>query len=236
MNDFIQLPRSMLKSIPSVVHRGIFVCLLERADENGQLSISIRGFADEMKVSYQTVRSALSKLLDNAIINAIATQRLTQITICDFDSYIATPRKSQRKVNAPSNAIINKTKSAKFTPPTDEEVAAYVAEKGYHFNPEQFVPFYQSKDWMIGKNPMKDWRAACRTWELEWKKKHGERFYYEIQSNITTDNAASRKAQRDRGLSFATEIVARSENLLGLYNGGGTDPHACQDKKRSLRD
>ena len=193
MNDFIQLPRSMLKSIPSVVHRGIFVCLLERADENGQLSISIRGLADEMKVSYQTVRSALSKLLDNAIINAIATQRLTQITICDFDSYTDAPRKSQRKVNAPPNAIINKTKSAKFTPPTDEEVAAYVAEKGYHFNPEQFVPFYQSKDWMIGKNPMKDWRAACRTWELEWKKKHGEKYFYEIHPSTTKDKYSARR-------------------------------------------
>ena len=193
MSDYIRLPRSMLKSIPSVVHRGIFVCLLERADETGQLSISIRGFADEMKVSYQTVRSALSKLLDNAIINAIATQRLTQITICDFDSYTDAPRKSPRKVNAPPNAIINKTKSAKFTPPTDEEVAAYVAEKGYHFNPEQFVPFYQSKDWMIGKNPMKDWRAACRTWELEWKKKHGEKYFYEIHPSTTKDKYSARR-------------------------------------------
>lgn len=230
MNDFIQLPRSMLKSIPSVVHRGIFVCLLERADENGQLSISIRGFADEMKVSYQTVRSALSKLLDNAIINAIATQRLTQITICDFDSYIATPRKSQRKFNALPNAIINKTKSAKFTPPTDEEVAAYVAEKGYHFNPEQFVPFYQSKDWMIGKNPMKDWRAACRTWELEWKKKHGERFYYEIQSNITTNSVGSRKESRERLRTLATGVLSQNtDKLLSLYNGGGTDPDTRQN-------
>lgn len=120
-------------------------------------------------------------------------------------------------------------KTTKFTPPTDEEVAAYVAEKGYHFNPAQFVPHYQSKGWKVGNQPMKDWRAACRTWENSWKEKHGERFYHEIQPIITTDNAASRKAQRDRGLSLATEIVARSENLLNLYNGGGTDPHACQD-------
>lgn len=44
-----------------------------------------------------------------------------------------------------------------------------------------------------------------------------------------TDSPLSRKAQRDRGLSLATEIVARSENLLGLYNGGRADPNPRKD-------
>ena len=49
--------------------------------------------------------------------------------------------------------------------PTVEEVAAYVAEKGYHFDPAAFVAFYASKGWMVGKSPMKDWHMACVTWE-----------------------------------------------------------------------
>jgi hypothetical protein len=32
-------------------------------------------------------------------------------------------------------------------------------------NPQTFVDFYTAKDWKIGKNAMKDWRAAVRTWE-----------------------------------------------------------------------
>ena len=49
--------------------------------------------------------------------------------------------------------------------PTVEEVRAYCQERKNKVDPEQFVDFYASKGWMIGKNPMKDWKAAVRTWE-----------------------------------------------------------------------
>ena len=88
MSDYIRLPRSALEKTLSVLYRGIFVSLLERADERGQLTISVRGFADEIGISYQTLRTAIEKLTANAVVNAeatqVATQRLTQITICDF--------------------------------------------------------------------------------------------------------------------------------------------------------
>lgn len=56
-------------------------------------------------------------------------------------------------------------KKSRFKPPTIEEVAGYINEKGYHVNAEQFVDFYASKGWMVGKNKMKDWKACVRTWE-----------------------------------------------------------------------
>lgn len=65
--------------------------------------------------------------------------------------------------------IAPKEKRTVFTPPTVEEVAAYVAEKGYHVNAAVFWDWNQSKGWMIGKNKMKDWRAAVRTWEQRHK-------------------------------------------------------------------
>ena len=49
--------------------------------------------------------------------------------------------------------------------PTVEEVRAYCEERGNKVDPETFVDFYESKGWLIGKNPMKDWKAAVRTWE-----------------------------------------------------------------------
>ena len=60
-------------------------------------------------------------------------------------------------------------KERRFTPPTVEEVADYIREKGYHFDAEQFVSFYASKGWKVGTSPMKDWRAACVTWEQRRK-------------------------------------------------------------------
>jgi len=59
---------------------------------------------------------------------------------------------------------VNK-KSTRFAPPSIEEVTSYIAEKGYKVDPASFIDFYESKDWMIGKNKMKDWKAAVRTWE-----------------------------------------------------------------------
>ena len=54
--------------------------------------------------------------------------------------------------------------AARFSPPTVDAVAEYVREKGYHVNADRFVAFYQQKGWMVGKNHMKDWKAAVRTW------------------------------------------------------------------------
>ena len=52
-----------------------------------------------------------------------------------------------------------------FTPPNIQDVRAYCEERGNKVDPENFWDFYQSKNWMIGKNKMKDWKAAVRTWE-----------------------------------------------------------------------
>ena len=56
-------------------------------------------------------------------------------------------------------------KTTRFVPPTVEEVQAYCNERGNRVNPEAFVDFYSAKGWMVGKNKMKDWKAAVRTWE-----------------------------------------------------------------------
>ena len=53
----------------------------------------------------------------------------------------------------------------KFTPPTLEEVKAYCDERKNSVDPDTFINFYESKGWFVGKNKMKDWKAAVRTWE-----------------------------------------------------------------------
>ena len=51
-----------------------------------------------------------------------------------------------------------------FSPPTAEEVRTYCTEKGYDIDPDRFVDYYTSNGWKVGKNPMKDWKAAVRSW------------------------------------------------------------------------
>lgn len=54
---------------------------------------------------------------------------------------------------------------SRFVPPSVEEVAAYCNERGYTgVDPERFVDYYTSNGWKVGRNPMKDWKAAVRSW------------------------------------------------------------------------
>lgn len=57
-----------------------------------------------------------------------------------------------------------KMSNRRFTPPTLEEVQAYIREQGYAVDANRFIDFYSSKGWMVGKNKMKDWKAAVRGW------------------------------------------------------------------------
>lgn len=59
----------------------------------------------------------------------------------------------------------NKNNSGRFTPPSVEEVSAYCGSRNNGISASEFIDFYSSKGWMVGKNKMKDWRAAVRTWE-----------------------------------------------------------------------
>lgn len=62
-----------------------------------------------------------------------------------------------------------RAKATRFTPPTLEEVTAYCQERSNNVDPQRFIDFYESKGWMVGKNKMKDWKAAVRTWEKREK-------------------------------------------------------------------
>lgn len=65
----------------------------------------------------------------------------------------------------PNGGRVNK----RFTPPTLDEVTAYVQERGSNVDPQGFIDFYASKGWLVGKTPMKDWKAACRNAE-KWER------------------------------------------------------------------
>ena len=77
---------------------------------------------------------------------------------------------------------VSKEKASRFKPPTVTEVENYCREKEYRIDCERFVDFYRSNDWMVGKNKMKDWRAAVRNWargnrlELTAKPAQGTKF------------------------------------------------------------
>ena len=56
-------------------------------------------------------------------------------------------------------------KSKRFIPPTLEEVTAYCKERYNGVDPVAWWNFYNSKNWMVGKNKMTTWKSAIVTWE-----------------------------------------------------------------------
>ena len=75
--------------------------------------------------------------------------------------------KEKKRNNKEKNGkeAINIVPLTRFVPPTEEEVAIYCNERRNHVNAQKFVDYYSSNGWKVGRNPMKDWKAAVRTWE-----------------------------------------------------------------------
>lgn len=62
----------------------------------------------------------------------------------------------------------------KFQKPTIEDIRNYCYERNNGINAEYFYDFYEARNWMVGKNKMKDWKACIRTWERNNKTKQPE--------------------------------------------------------------
>ena len=87
-----------------------------------------------------------------------------------------TKRREEKSINTP---IVPSSKNH-FAKPTLEEVSAYCIERKNAVDPQSFLDHYESNGWRVGKNPMKDWRAAVRTWEKNHKQP-------EKRSRVATD-------------------------------------------------
>lgn len=75
-----------------------------------------------------------------------------------------------------SDKIPKAEKSSRFVKPTYDELTAYIRLKNLNVDASAFLDFYESVGWKIGNKPMKDWKAACRTWsrrEVSKPKKQG---------------------------------------------------------------
>lgn len=74
--------------------------------------------------------------------------------------------KNNTVINNTINNTVNKgEKRKRFVPPTLEEVKAYCKERNNKVDPERWLNYYTANGWHVGRNKMKDWKAAVRTWE-----------------------------------------------------------------------
>lgn len=99
------------------------------------------------------------------------TEEKSQLSIEESGAYtVGIPQgipSLDTKSNTKPNSILqdnNKSNNKRFIKPTIEEIERYCKENNYRVDVHRFFDYYESNGWKVGKNPMKDWKAAVRTW------------------------------------------------------------------------
>ena len=110
-------------------------------------------------------KNFLLSLINNNISNTDI-----QYTVTETETAVDTATGFMHSVSIPyaydTDTVSNApTKKKRFEKPTLEQVQAYCRERKNNVNAERFVDYYESNGWKVGKNAMKDWKAAVRTWE-----------------------------------------------------------------------
>jgi DNA-binding transcriptional MerR regulator len=141
--------------------------------KRGQFISSLGNISNATGISVQTIRTILKKLEKTNEIELKSTSQFTIVTISKYDCY----QEQTDETNKPltnnqqaTNKQLTTNKNDKkermiFIVPTLQEVSAYCQERNNNVDSQKFFDFYESKGWMVGKNKMKDWKAAVRTWE-----------------------------------------------------------------------
>ena len=142
---------------------------------NGKCTASTQYFCRVYEVSRGSIQNWLKMLEDNGYIERTVIFKQGSKEI--MARYIKLTDKGSLK-NYTDNTNINITNnnltdnnSKRFKKPTLDEVKNYCIFRNNNIDAEGFISFYESKDWMIGKNKMKNWEQAIVTWEKrEYKK------------------------------------------------------------------
>ena len=92
------------------------------------------------------------------------------------------------EIEKDSSAKSTTTKRKRFEKPTLSQIEQYCIERNNTVNAEQFFDYYESNGWKVGKNSMKDWKAAVRTWERsEYRKPNSKKNSKEDAINVVKE-------------------------------------------------
>lgn len=137
---------------------------------NGKCTAPTRYFADLYEVSRVSIQKWLKVLEDKNYIKRSVIYKEGSKEI--ETRYITLVNKTNININTSpcknkliDNNNITYSNKGRFKKPTFIEVDLYCADRKNNVDANAFIDFYESKNWYIGKNKMKDWKAAIRTWE-----------------------------------------------------------------------
>ena len=133
--------------------------------------------ANDLDLSKQAVLNIITKLVEKELIVKNPATKHLKVSVL-FLEYLNDYKKftdgketllersknftETGKKTLPNNNTNNKNT---FIRPTAEQINEYSKEIGFNLDGSQFIDHYEARGWLIGKNPMKDWKAAVRTWK-----------------------------------------------------------------------
>ena len=143
---------------------------------NGKCTASTQYFCRLYEVSRSSIQNWLKLLEDNGYITRDVkykqgSREIESRYIKLVDNPSVKISTDNTNININNNNITYSNRKALFKKPTLDSVKSYCIERNNNIDAEAFLDFYESKDWKIGKNKMKDWKAAVRTWERRETKK-----------------------------------------------------------------
>ena len=125
------------------------------SSNNGEtFNNNLLNFSGKYKIKKEKTRERVSQWRKN--------QELKKNVTC-YESVCNTDKVNESKVK--ESKEIDSVKSKRFSQPTLLEVEDYCFERKNTVDASKFLDYYTSNGWKVGKNAMKDWRAAVRTWE-----------------------------------------------------------------------
>lgn len=150
--------------------------------KRGQLVFGRKVYADRLGMNENTIRKVLKLLISDGMIHQQTTNKYSIITITCYDKYQDSTSNSPATHQQPTNNAPhlknykNEKKEKKvvkrFVPPTADEVTAYCKSRANGIDGERFVDWYAARGWKVGRDTMKDWKAAIRTWERRHKQEN----------------------------------------------------------------
>ncbi len=212
----------------------VMLAILLSREEDGSLPLDITDRLPMMTgLSRVTIVRSLQELIDAGVLMCVSGRGIpVQIIVANLpdgiskQSYAPEPeRKEAEKDSAVTKdeSVVPKIQkpASRFVKPGCDELAAYITEKGYSFSAEAFLDYYDSVGWMVGPGKhMKDWKAACRT----WNNRRSSCYSKEPQQKIS---AYEQSRQNSRDIYLAAEAGgAVSTPDTGLLNI--PDESACQ--------
>lgn len=143
---------------------------------NGKCTASTQYFCKLYEVSRSSIQNWLKLLEVNGYITRDVkykqgSREIESRSIKLVDNPSLKIYTDNNNININNTNITYSNKKGRFKKPSVNDIIDYCKERNNNIDAEAFIDFYESKDWKIGKNKMKDWKAAVRTWERRETKK-----------------------------------------------------------------